>query len=71
MHAHFAFLLDYLDLLNIHFFPAQRTHWIVADSEKKHLISGDKKHLKNIYISGEKQTFFQLCFFACFFRHPH
>ena len=40
------------------FFFCQARAWIVVDFRKKQLISGDKI------------TFFQLCFFACFLRRP-
>ena len=53
------------------FFPAQRAHRIVADFEKKHLTLIDKKNIpkKNKFISGNKKTFFQLCFFYLFFSY--
>ena len=39
--------------------------------EKNRLISGDKNNSeKKKFITGDKKTFFQLCFFSCFFRRP-
>ena len=38
--------------------------------EIKNLISRDKKHSEKKFISGDKKTFFQPCFFCMFFLRP-